>query len=212
MKKRIKRILYYLVFPFSLLFNFFFVKLYREFKSFVCTDAISFSFRKKLGYIYCKDIPMFLNKDCIFIESKCAFGINNRIEAFKQYKNFYYKPKIIIKDGVSFGNNCHVGAISEVYIGKNTLIGSNVLIIDHNHGYSNDIDTIPINRKLVSRGDIHIGENCWICENVSILNNVCIGNNCIIGANSVLQNIAIPDNSVVVGNPARIVKRINNHE
>ena len=53
-----------------------------------------------------------------------------------------------------------------------------------------------------------IGDNVYIAANSTVIGNVHIGNNCIIGAGTVVTK-DIPDNSVVVGNPMRIIRSIN---
>ena len=69
------------------------------------------------------------------------------------------------------------------------------------------MDESYIHRKLLSKGPIYIGENSWIGENACIMPNVSIGKGCIIGANSVVTH-NIPDYSVAVGCPAKVVKTI----
>jgi maltose O-acetyltransferase len=54
---------------------------------------------------------------------------------------------------------------------------------------------------------ILIGDNCWIANNVIILGGVTIGNNVVIGAGSIVTR-NIPDNSLAVGNPAKVVRKI----
>ena len=53
-----------------------------------------------------------------------------------------------------------------------------------------------------------IGNNVYIAANATVIGGVHIGNNVIIGAGSVVVK-DIPDNSVVVGNPARVIRMIN---
>ena len=65
----------------------------------------------------------------------------------------------------------------------------------------------PSERKLYSKGSVKIEKNVWIGEGVAILPNVTIGENSIIGANSVVTK-NIPKNSVVGGNPARIIRTL----
>ena len=55
---------------------------------------------------------------------------------------------------------------------------------------------------------INIEEDCWIGTNVCIVGNVTIGRHCVIGANSFV-NQSIPDFSIAVGNPAKVVKKYN---
>ena len=54
---------------------------------------------------------------------------------------------------------------------------------------------------------VTIGHNCWIGASVTILPGVTIGDNVTIGAGSVVVK-DIPSNSVAVGNPAKIIKKI----
>lgn len=53
-------------------------------------------------------------------------------------------------------------------------------------------------------GTIKIGNNVFIGNNCTILPNTSVGDNCIIGAGSVVRG-TFPDNSVIVGNPAKVV-------
>lgn len=133
------------------------------------------------------------------------------LEAWDTHNNINYKPQIVIGSNVSFGKHCHIGAINKVVIEDGVLVGSNVLIIDHDHGLRDhsDIHLSPNERILSSNGSIHIGANVWIGEQVSILSGVEIGANSIIGANSVVTK-NIPANSIACGNPARIIKEIQN--
>lgn len=55
---------------------------------------------------------------------------------------------------------------------------------------------------------IHIGDDCWFGGSVIVLPGVKIGNGCTIGAGSVVTK-DIPDRSIAVGNPARVIKTIN---
>lgn len=134
-----------------------------------------------------------------------------RMECFDNFAGEIYTPSIIIGENVYMNFRCHIGAINKIVIGDNVLIGSNVLITDHSHGYNDksDIFEIPINRKLYSKGPVIIEDNVWIGENVSILPNVHIGRNSIIGANSVVVK-DIPAFSIAAGNPARVIKNVVN--
>ncbi len=55
---------------------------------------------------------------------------------------------------------------------------------------------------------VTIGDNCWIGGGATILPGVTIGNNVTIGAGSVVTR-DIPDNTVAVGNPARVIRKIH---
>lgn len=57
----------------------------------------------------------------------------------------------------------------------------------------------------------NIGDNVYIGSNSTVIGNVSIGSNCIVGAGSVVVK-DIPDNSVVVGNPARVIRSISEED
>lgn len=132
-----------------------------------------------------------------------------RLECIDYYEGVKYYPTLVIGKNVNFNFRCHIGVINNVVIGDNVLIGSNVLITDHFHGYSNntDIHIPPIKRNLYSKGSIIIGNNVWIGDNVCVFPGVKIGDNCIIGANTIV-NKDVPENSVVAGNPLKIIRKI----
>ena len=149
------------------------------------------------------------NKANIDLGHNLTTGVGCRIEAFSNNKN------VVLK----FGNNIqindyvHITAMESVIIGNNVLLASKIFISDCSHGsYSNNEndsnpDTLPVDRPLFSK-PIIIEDNVWIGQNVSILANVKIGKNSIVGANSVVTK-SIPDFSIAVGTPARVIKRVN---
>lgn len=74
----------------------------------------------------------------------------------------------------------------------------------------------PINKNLIKTdarkdGCITIAENVFIGLRVTILPNTVIGRNCIIGAGAVVKG-TIPEGSVVVGNPAKIICSIEDYK
>ncbi len=85
------------------------------------------------------------------------------------------------------------------------MIGSGVLITDHQHGTLADSDIPVADRKLVSKGSVAIGDNVWIGEHVCILSGVTIGEGSIIGANAVVTK-SVPAHSLAVGVPAKVVE------
>jgi len=115
-------------------------------------------------------------------------------------------PRMTIGKGSVIGHMNHITCVREVEIGQNVLTADRVHISDHSHGFS-DI-TIPVlAQPVTSTGTVRIGDGTWIGENVSVLS--ChIGRNCVIGANAVVTK-DVPDYSVAVGAPARVVRRFD---
>ena len=92
---------------------------------------------------------------------------------------------------------------ARVTIGDDCFIGPNVSIYTACHS----TDPVERNNRKEWALPVSIGDNVWIGGSVTILPGVNIGNNVTIGAGSVVVH-DIPDNSVAVGNPCRVVRSI----
>jgi acetyltransferase-like isoleucine patch superfamily enzyme len=116
--------------------------------------------------------------------------------------------RLVIKSHAGIGMGAHISAADEIVIEQYVLLGRNVYISDHAHAYENI--TLPISQQGINRiAPVTIGRETWLGENVVVLPGVTIGKHCVIGANSVV-NSSVPDFSVAVGAPARVVKQYNN--
>lgn len=122
-----------------------------------------------------------------------------------------FKPSIIIGDRCNIGEHSHITACGKISIGNNVLTGRYVLISDNSHGHSSkdEASLHPLNRPLVNKGEIIIGDNVWLGERVCVLGGVVIGTGSIIAANSVVTK-SIPDFCVAAGVPARVIKYLSN--
>ena len=109
-----------------------------------------------------------------------------------------------IGTGCVFGYNNHITAVGSVCIGDNVLTANNVYISDNLHTYE-DITRPIMHQPVVLKGKVEIGDGCWLGENVAIIG-ASIGKNCVIGANAVVTS-DIPDYSVAVGVPARVIRQ-----
>lgn len=109
---------------------------------------------------------------------------------------------IIIGDNTYIGPRCNLGAAALLEIGERCQIGAGVSFIAENHQFSKEQ---PIFEQGVTRKGIRIENDCWIGNNVIILDGVTVGEGAVIGAGSVVTK-NIPALSVVVGNPARVIK------
>jgi acetyltransferase-like isoleucine patch superfamily enzyme len=99
-------------------------------------------------------------------------------------------------------NGVYVHAQKAISIGNNCVIAAGVNIID-----ANGHQVVSSNR-TVGRDDpkpIIIGNNVWIGLNAVILKGANIGNNCVISAGSVVGGGDYPQNSLIQGNPAKVV-------
>lgn len=119
------------------------------------------------------------------------------------------KIKYLRKHGMKVGDKCHFNSMSfstEPYLielGRNVTIGAGCDLVTHDGAvrlFRNEISDADIFGKIV------IGNNVFIGINSTILPGTIIGNNCIVGAGSVLRG-KFPDDSVIIGNPAKVVMK-----
>ena len=97
-------------------------------------------------------------------------------------------------------NGCLMMSAGGITIEDEALIAANVQLISNNH----DLD----NRAIITCKPVHIGRKAWIGAGSTILPGVTVGENSVVGAGSVVTHDVEP-NTIVAGNPARLIKRIN---
>ena len=162
--------------------------------------------------------------DChnaIFLEYK-----NNARNLLLQYNSFSYNQKKekteVLKQlfgsmgtNVSINMNCTFVDCNKIEIGNNVLIASNVQIYTATH-------PVELSDRLTPNWNpdsgeyfcrtyalpVKIGNGCWIGGGAIILSGVSIGDGTVIGAGSVVTK-DIPANCVAVGNPCRVIRKIN---
>ncbi len=118
---------------------------------------------------------------------RCDLGFNIHIG-----ENFIANYNLLILDE------------AEVRIGDNVMIGPNCSLITVTH----HPDALERNKGLMRGLPITIGNNVWIAANVVVLPGVTIGDNAIVGAGSVVTKDVEP-NTVVAGNPAKFIRKID---
>lgn len=116
----------------------------------------------------------------------CDYGYNIEIG-----ENFYSNHNLVILDA------------NKVKFGDNVFIAPNCGFYTAGH----PIDAKTRNKGLEYAKPITVGNDVWIGGNVVVLPGVTIGDNVVIGAGSVV-NKDIPSNSVAVGNPCKVIKKI----
>ena len=133
---------------------------------------------------------------CKHLFAECGTNVN--IERHADIGSGRY---IRIGDNSGIGLRCVVG---RAIIGKNVMMGPDVVFIDRNHAFS-DPDEPLQSTGYVECEPIVVGDNTWIGTRVIILPGCRIGKCAIIGAGSVVTK-DVPDYAIVAGNPARILR------
>ena len=128
-----------------------------------------------------------------------------------------YGRNIFIGDRVIINMNCTFVDNNIIEIGNDVLIASNVQIYTATHSTKYAERIIPDDGSddcefcLTYAKSVKICDGAWLGGGVVVLPGVTIGRNSVIGAGSVVTR-SVPDNCVAVGNPCRVIKKIDNGE
>lgn len=90
-----------------------------------------------------------------------------------------------------------------ITIGEHCYFGPNVGLYTPIH----PLDPVQRDADVEMGAPISIGNSCWLGGRVTVLPGVTIGNNVVVGAGSVVTK-SFGDNVVIVGNPARVIKKV----
>jgi acetyltransferase-like isoleucine patch superfamily enzyme len=152
--------------------------------------------------VICRDVTIFNPQDI-------TIGNNTRLDKHCVIESWHKNGigSLTIGDNCCFGEYTHVTTTNRITIGNNLLTGRFVLITDNAHGQTDgtDLSMHPNLRPVTSKGPVVIGNNVWIADKASIMPGVTIGNGVIIAANSVVTH-DVPDNALVAGVPAKVIK------
>ncbi len=148
--------------------------------------------------------PLRVTWEHVSLANDCYIGPGCRIEGVAHYGGAKYCPNIRLGDRVSMEQRCTIVAASTLSIGSDTTISYDVMITDLDHEYE-AIGTHILKQPIrVCRTSI--GDNCFIGAGAKLLAGTTLGKQCVVGANAVVRG-DFPDFSVLVGNPARLVRR-----
>ena len=155
-------------------------------------------FFKKIGW-FC-----YIGKPC-FISGKNNIFIGNRTRIFPGIRmECINKGKIVIGNNCVLEQNVHIiSENEELSIDSNVTISANVFISNVNHSYF-DINKSVMDQEHIIK-NTHIGEGTFLGYGSVVLPGTILGKHCIVGSNSVVNGI-FPDNVVLAGVPAKIIK------
>ena len=173
-----------------------------SFKFFWFLRAIYYKiFFKRIGF------PSYIGKP-IFLIGKKKISLGNKVRIFPMCRMEVHgdKSEIIIKDNVSIAQGFHIISGGILIIESGVLIAPNVFVNNMDNDY-HDIDVPIFNQKQIVK-KTHIGENCFIGIGACIQAGTTLGKQCIVGAGAVVKGV-FPNYCVIVGNPARIIKRLD---
>ena len=159
---------------------------------------------KNIGKIYLIRLAINFAVQCLkgffyFYKTSHFVKIGRKVE-------IYDRRRIKFAGNISIGDYSYIDA-GGISIGDDTIFGNYVSLHAENHNF-NDTN-IPIRLQGVNRVGINIGKNCWIGAKSTILDGVQIGNNTIVAAGAVVVAGKFPDNVILGGVPAKVIRYLN---
>src|SRR5262249_54299261 len=114
-----------------------------------------------------------------------------------------HEGSLRIGDKAVFGRENTINCYLDIEIGASALVADWVYICDFDHAIA-DVHR-PIKDQGIVKTPVRIGPDCWLGTKVSVLRGTRVGRGCVLGAHSVVRG-EIPDYSIAVGSPARVVR------
>jgi acetyltransferase-like isoleucine patch superfamily enzyme len=146
----------------------------------------------------------------LFGERYMSIGAGSLIGPFSTLSAGVSPEQELDHEIVTIGNRCLIGKGSgivgheRIVIGDDVFTGHHVYITDANHGYEDTHE--PVGRQFAESRPVMIGDGSWLGHGSVVLPGVTIGKHVVVGAGSVVTD-DLPDFSVAVGNPARVIRR-----
>ncbi len=145
-------------------------------------------------------MPMTEEYDALVHEIFQTMGEGSRVNAPLSGVRFH---KVAIGKNVVVMPGCLMMSAGGITIEDGALIAANVQLISNNHDLTH--------RNIITCKPVRICRKAWVGAGATILPGVTVGENAVVGAGSVVTHDVAP-NTIVAGNPARFIKRCDNHE
>lgn len=150
---------------------------------------------------------LFSGKGSVVLGNNVTFGYSQSPLYYSHYNYVEARTKtakISIGNNVIINNNCCIVALNEIEIGANCTIGICFSALDSDFHH---LEPNKRHHKNPPSKAIKIGKNVFIGNHVTVLKGVVVGNNVVIGSHSLVSK-SVPDDVVIAGNPAQIIKTL----
>jgi acetyltransferase-like isoleucine patch superfamily enzyme len=152
----------------------------------------------------CFPVAALFGEEAISIGDGCIIGPYASLSAGVSPEDVPDSPVVRIGDRCVIGKGSAVIGHERVEIGDDVWTGNHVYITDANHGYV-DRDQ-PVGRQFAAPRPVRIGSGSWLGQGALVVGGATIGEHVVVGAGAVVTG-DLPDYSVAVGNPARVIRR-----
>jgi acetyltransferase-like isoleucine patch superfamily enzyme len=152
----------------------------------------------------CFPVAALFGEEAIHIGDGCIIGPYASLSAGVSPDDVPDTPVVRIGNRCVIGKGSAVIGHERVEIGDDVWTGNHVYITDANHGYV-DRDE-PVGRQFAAPRPVLIGSGSWLGHGALVVGGATIGEHVVVGAGAVVTG-DLPDYSVAVGNPARVIRR-----
>jgi acetyltransferase-like isoleucine patch superfamily enzyme len=170
------------------------------YRSFWILRAIAYKpFFKKFSF------PSYLGKP-IYLKGTTKISLGKRVRIYPNARMEVHgkDAEIIIEDNVGIGQNFHIISGGKLKIGTGTTIAPSVFVNNMDHNYQSIGVSVLKQKNIVHKTTI--GKNCFIGYGAVIQAGTILGEQCIVGAGAIVKG-KFDDFSVIVGNPAKVIKQ-----
>ena len=114
---------------------------------------------------------------------------------------------IVLEDGVNVSSHCQIFSSNRLVLRRGTVVGSFSYLLSGGTYDPSDPRPFAAQDGTASTGPLEIGPDAWLAAHVTVVDGAGIGRRCVIGAGAVVTR-PVPDHSLAVGVPARVVRRL----
>jgi acetyltransferase-like isoleucine patch superfamily enzyme len=152
----------------------------------------------------CFPVAAMFGESSIEVGDGCIIGPYATLSAGVSPEQVLDGPVVTIGDRCVIGKGSGVVGHRRVEIGDDVWTGHYVYVTDANHGYADPVE--PVGRQFAAPRPVRIGSGSWLGHGALVLGGADIGEHVVVGAGAVVTG-DLPDYSVAVGNPARVIRR-----
>lgn len=139
--------------------------------------------------------------------NNCGISIGKHVYIGRQSIIYCKNGDIVLEDKVNLGHRCIIFSANHLHIGEGTMVAADCYAMSGGvYDYKSPVKYAEQDG-AISKGPLSIGSNCWIGAKAVILDGASVGNHSVIGAGAVVTD-PVPERSIAVGVPAKVIKKI----
>lgn len=141
----------------------------------------------------------------LYLKNRKQIHLGKRVRIWPGLRiEVYNDAKVIIEDDVALGPFCHINAAEDLVIGTKSVYAGWNFIANLNHSLNN-LEDHSLDRPWET-SPVHLGERLFVGQGAKILPGSSLGSGTAVGANAVVSRLHAPENSVVAGVPAKVIR------